>query len=77
LEVIGDDPDDGVADFAVGLEGKTLLLRSIMARVRLIGHAQIGTQHVDAGLPVLLPVIGQTCHGVHPGQPDSGRLVIA
>ena len=70
-EVRGDDPDDSVADFAVGLEGKSLRLGSVLARIGLVGHAQIGAQHIDAGLPVLLPVISQARHGVHPGQPDS------
>ena len=66
LEVCGDDPDDGVADFADGLEGKSLRLGSVLAGIRLVWHAQIGAQHIDAGLPVFLPVISQTCHGVHP-----------
>jgi hypothetical protein len=50
---------------------------SLFARVRLVRHAQIAAQHVDAGLPVLLPVIGQDRHGVHAGQPDGWRLVTA
>jgi hypothetical protein len=29
-----------------------------LARVGLVGHAQVGAQHVDAGLPVRPPVIG-------------------
>ena len=77
FEVRGDDPDDGVADFAAGPEGKPLRLGSILARVGLVGHAQIGAQHIDAGLPVLRPVIGQARHGVHPGQPDGRRLITA
>ena len=66
-EVSGDDPDDGVADFPGGLEGKPLRLGSILAGVGLIRHPQVSAQHVDAGLPVLLPVISQARHGVHPG----------
>jgi hypothetical protein len=31
-------------------------------------------QDINAGLSVLLPVICQPCHGVHPGQPDGRRL---
>ena len=76
-EVRGDDPDDGVADFAAGPEGKPLRPGSILARIGLVWHAQIGAQHVDAGLPVLLPVIRQARHGIHPGQPDSRRLITA
>ena len=66
FEVRGDDPDDRVADFADGLEGKSLRLGSVLARIGLVWHAQIGAQHVDAGLPVFLPVISQARHGVHP-----------
>src|SRR5215472_2902134 len=75
FQVRGDDPDDGVADFAVGLEGKPFWLGSILARIGLVWHAQIGAQHVDAGLPVFLPVIGQARQGIHPSQPD-GRWLI-
>ena len=77
FEVRGDDPDDGVADFAAGPEGKPLRLGSILARIGLVWHAQIGAQHIDARLPVLGPVISQARHGIHPGQPDSRRLIIA
>ena len=77
FEVRGDDPDDGVADFAAGPEGKPLRLGSLLARIRLVRHAQIAAQHVDAGLPVLGPVISQARHGIHPGQPDRRRLITA
>ena len=50
---------------------------SLVARVGLVRHAQIGAQHIDAGLPVLGPVIRQARHGIHPGQPDRRRLIIA
>jgi len=40
------------------------------------GHAQVGAEHVDAGLPVCLPVIGQARHGVDSGQPH-GRLAVS
>ena len=76
FEVRGDDPDDGVADFAAGPEGKPLRPGSLVARIGLVWHAQIGAQHIDAGLPVLGPVIRQARHGVHPGQPDRRRLII-
>ena len=66
----GDDPDDGMADLAAGLEGQPLLHRSIIAGHRFIGHTQVGAQHVDARLPVVLPVISQARHRIHRGQPD-------
>jgi hypothetical protein len=37
LEVCGGDSDDGVADFAAGLEGRLLRCRTIFAWIRLIG----------------------------------------
>ena len=77
FEVRGDDPDDGVADFAAGPEGKPLRPGSLVARIGLVGHAQIAAQHIDAGLPVLRPVIRQARHGIHPGQPDRRRLITA
>jgi hypothetical protein len=66
LEVRGNDPDDGVADFADGLKGKSLRLGSVLAGLGLVWHAQIDTQHIDAGPPVFLPVISQARDGVHP-----------
>ena len=65
-----------MADFAAGPEGKPLWLGSILARIGLVWHAQIAAQHIDAGLPVLGPVISQARHGIHPGQPDRRRLII-
>ena len=73
----GDDPDDGVPDFAAGPEGKPLRAGSLLARIGLIRHAQITAQDVNAGLPVLFPVIRQARHGVNPGQTDFRRLVTA
>jgi hypothetical protein len=67
----------GVADFAVGAEGKPLRPGSILARVGLVWQAQVGAQHIDAGLPVLGPVVRQARHGIHPGQPDRRRLITA
>lgn len=75
MEVRGDDPDDGVPDFAASPEGKPLRAGSLLARIGLIRHAQITAQHVNAGLPVLFPVIRQARHGIDPGQPDFRRLV--
>lgn len=64
-------------DLATGPEGTPLLPESRFARIGLVGHAQIAAQHIDASLPVLLPVIGRDRHGVHPGQLDGWRLVTA
>jgi hypothetical protein len=77
LEVRGDDPDDRVAHFADGLKSKSLRRRSVLSRVGLVRHAQIATQDINAGLPVLCPVVSQAGHGVHPSQPDLGRFVAA
>jgi hypothetical protein len=59
-------PDDRVAHFTDGLEGQSLLFGSVLAGIGRVGHAQIGAQHIDASLPVFLPVISQAGHGVHP-----------
>src|ERR1700735_2458846 len=48
LEVGGDAPDDGVPDCAEGLERLPGSGGRVAAGVGLIGHAQVGTQHVDA-----------------------------
>ena len=42
FEVRGDDPDDGMADFAAGPEGKPLRPGSLIAWIWLIRHAQVG-----------------------------------
>ena len=72
----GDHPDDGVADLAAGLEGQPLLHGGIIAGPRFIRHAQVGAQHVNTHLPVILPVISQARHRIHPGHPD-GRWLLA
>jgi hypothetical protein len=64
--MLGDDMHYGVADFAAGLEGKLFSCGNAFAGIRLIRHPRISTQHIDAGLPVGLPVISQGRHGVHP-----------
>ena len=76
-EVRGDDPDDSVTYLAAGLVSGPFSRGSVVARIRIGGQAQIGTQHIDAGLPVPGPVIRQARHGIHPGQPDRRRLIIA
>jgi hypothetical protein len=75
-EMCGDDPDVGVADLTDTAECEPLRCRGLVTRLGLIGNTQIGAQNVDASLPVLLPVVGQARHGMHPGQADCG-LVIA
>jgi hypothetical protein len=77
LEVRGDDPDHGVADFPAGPEGKPLRRASILPRIGLVRHAQVAAENIDAGLPVLRPVFSQARHGIHPGQPDFRRLITA
>ena len=67
-QVGADEPDDGVAHFPVRPVSGPFGRVSVVARVRIVGQAQVGAQNVDAGLPVLLPVIGQPGHGVHAGQ---------
>jgi hypothetical protein len=47
------DPDDSVANLAIGAEGEPLLSGSTVTWVRLIGQAQVRAQHINAGLPVL------------------------
>ena len=54
----------------MALEGEPLPLRSLVAQIRRIWPAQIATQHINASLPVLRPLIGQPRHGIHAGQPD-------
>jgi len=73
----GDDPDDGVADLAAGPEGQPLLHGGIIAGLRFIRHAQVAAQHLDTHLPVVLPVISQARHRIHPGQPDRWWLIAA
>ena len=69
-QVGADEPDDGVAHLPVRPVSGPFGWGGVLARVRVVGQAQVGAQHVDAGLPVLLPVIGEPRHGVHAGQPD-------
>jgi hypothetical protein len=66
FEMRGNNAGDRTPDFAKGLEGLLLRLGSILARIGWVRHAHIGAEHVNAGLPVSLPVISQSRHGVHP-----------
>jgi hypothetical protein len=71
----GDDPDDGVANLAATAERESFLSRGVVRWFGFVGHPQVGAQNVDAGLAVLLPVIGEACHCVYPSQPDRGLVV--
>ena len=56
-------------------EGQPLLHRGIIAGPRFIRHAQVGAQHVNTHLPVVLPVISQARHRIDRGQPDGWWLI--
>ncbi|MET4670476.1 hypothetical protein ACIF6H_35710 [Streptomyces microflavus] len=70
LEVVADGGDDGEADFALAVP------ECGCGGVGLVGHAEVGAEHVDANLPLFGPVVGEACHGVDPGEPDR-RLLVA
>jgi len=70
-----DNPDDRMADLLIGTELQPALRRRTLARIGLVRHPHVGAQHVDAGLPVLLPVISQARHGVYRRQANGGWLV--
>jgi hypothetical protein len=53
---------------AASLRRNPVLLASVLSWVRWVRHAQVGTQHIDTSLPVLLPVIGQPSHRVNGSQ---------
>jgi hypothetical protein len=67
-EMVAHDPDSGPPDLAVA----SPMLRRVS---RVVRQAQVGAEDVDAGLALILPVVGQPCHRVHPGQADGSRLV--
>jgi hypothetical protein len=56
-QMLCDYSDDGVTHFTAGAEGEPVTNRSTLAGVRLIGHTQIGAQHVNTCLPILFPVV--------------------
>jgi hypothetical protein len=72
----GDHADDGLADLTVIRKRRPRCL-GIGEEDRFSGQAQERAQDIDTGLPVLLPVIGQPCHGVHSGQAYRRRLITA
>ena len=61
-----------MAHFPVGPVSGPFSRVGAVARVGVVGQAQVGAENVDAGLPVLLPVVGQPGHGVHAGQAHRG-----
>ena len=63
----GDDPDHGVTHFPVRPVSGPLSWGHVVAWVRIVRQAQVGAQHVDAGLLIFGPVISQARHGIHPG----------
>jgi hypothetical protein len=67
--MIANEADDGVPDFwltfAVFFAGG----------VGLVRHAQVGAQDVDANLALIVPVVGESGHGVDTGQTHSGFFV--
>jgi hypothetical protein len=67
----------GILPLPAGPEGKPLASGGILSRIRLVRHAQITAQHINAGLPVLRPVIRQARQRIYPGQPDFRRLITA
>ena len=75
--MVADEPDDGVAHLPVRPVGGPLRRFGVVAWVGVIGQSQVGAENIDAGLPVLRPVIGQPRHSVNPGQPDSRWLITA
>jgi hypothetical protein len=56
-QVSADKPDDGVAHLPVRPVGGPLRRSSVLARVGVVRQAQAGAQDIDAGLPVLLPIV--------------------
>jgi hypothetical protein len=74
LEVRSNDANNRVADLAESLEGEPLSPGSIRAGIGLVRHPQVGAQHIDAGLPVLLPVISQPRMAYTPASLTTGGL---
>lgn len=67
--MIADDSDDRVAYFSFAF----LVLARL--RVGFVWHSQVGTQDVDADLPLFCPVVGESGQGVHASKADGGRVV--
>lgn len=68
-EVVADQADDGVPDFAFAL------LVSGGIRIRPVGHAQVGAQDVDAHLALFFPVVREPGERVYAGEADGGLVV--
>lgn len=67
--MITNDADNGVSDFSLAFAV------FLAGRVGLVRHAQIGAQNVDANLALLVPVVGESRHGVDPSEAHGGFLV--
>jgi hypothetical protein len=60
---------DGVSDFSLAFAV------FLAGGVRLIRHAQVGAQDVEADLALVVPVVGESGHGVDTSEADSCSLV--
>jgi hypothetical protein len=67
--MIANEADDGVSDFSLAFAV------FLAGRVGLVRHAQVGAQDVDAHLALLVPVVGESGHGVDTSEADSGFFV--
>src|SRR6266567_2159599 len=74
-KVGSDDADDSVVDLAFGLPGEAVVLARVVGGLGLVGHAQVGAEDVDAGLPLVGPVVGEAGHSVNAGEADGGGVV--
>src|SRR5215831_6986659 len=72
-QMTGDDVHGGLAHLLLGLEPPPDRRAGPAARVWLVSPPQVGAQHVNAGLPVLWPVVGQPGHRMDAGQPHARR----
>ncbi|MET7728752.1 hypothetical protein [Streptomyces mirabilis] len=69
-EVLPDDTDDGEPHLALAF------LVPGFRGAGLVGHAEIGAQHIDADLLLFLPVVSEAGKGVDAGEADR-RLIVA
>lgn len=65
----GDEPEDGLAGLTFALPCGEARLAG--RRIGRIGHPEVSAQHVDTHLTLLVPLVGESSHGVrarHPGR---------
>src|SRR5262249_51175935 len=72
----GDDPDNGMANVASGIELQAVRWRSAPPPILRTGRPQIRAERIYTRLPMRGPVIGEPCQSTHPGQLD-GSLFVA